>query len=174
MKLLLSIALSLGLLSAWADEGKTRYYTRYINRNEVAKLVRDDVTHVVVSGNYSDGNGGGGTTGRPRLEYPSTTHVQTMNGAKGIGFDIFPISSAFPSPEQTKRINSLHETIRVVVAVEQCLSTESEKNRLLGFERPIDVRVECHSNLAADRALKLAAEIMNQKKHIRVIVERRE
>lgn len=165
------LASGLGGLAASAEGGETRHSDHYVTKNEIAKLEKDGVTRLMIGGacqgrDYDNVRGRSDSVG-----YPAGPHIKSMNGAATLTFDLCVTSSAFPSPEQSRRINELSEKVDVALNLLQCLSTDSEKRRLLSLERPATVHISCNSNLDSDRARKIAAEVESERPHLRIDVQ---
>lgn len=138
---------------------KVRYLTYYPSPQTAQELKRDNVEKLIVQAQ----------TRAQMIGYPSSKNVTTLNSLAPMEIEIF-MEGSYPSASNVKDINRLEEHIVPSLRIDKCLSSESERARLMGFNRGIGVTILCPTQDQYERAQRLADEIQSKKPFIKIEV----
>lgn len=140
---------SLGLVvAAGADHG-TVYMDRYPSSSDVRRMQRQGITSLVISPVDRPGS-------PASLNFPDQAKVNRLNDFDQAAITVHAVTSSYPDPAP---LNKLKAHVAVEGVIDNCLTSSSEKARLLKIRRAVSVTVLCRTDNQVAKAERLAAEI---------------
>ncbi len=143
-----------------------RVLSHYPTPLEIDRLLDQGLTSLEIRGGYDPVIGV-----FARIEYPSSSHADNLKLLSSIPVHLVTNAGAYPSRKAIQRLNDLENNVKLSVIIEGCLSSATERNRILQFERPAAITIQCNTVRETVRAEKIAAGIHQQNENVRITIE---